>query len=484
MNNIKNRIPYKAIASALVPLAAGSLPLQAKQAPSGKPNIIIILNDDQGYSDLSCFGAKDIDTPNIDRLADTGIKFTDFYVASSVSSASRAALITGCYPQRVGVRGVIFPTADEGLHPGYTTLAEIAKTAGYATAAVGKWHLGDAPEYLPTNQGFDSYFGIPYSNDMYPSRYIPYADDCVFREGYDLDRINTEFLNAENKRQPKSMRYKVPLVRDGKCIEFPCDQSTITERYADESIAFIKNAAEKGKPFFLYLANNMPHVPLYVSDKFKGSSRRGLYGDVIQEIDYNVGRIVSTLDELGIRENTLVIYLSDNGPWLSKGADGGVSYPLFEGKFTSFEGGFRVPAIFSWPGMLPEGVTCDEMAASIDVFPTMAFMLGVDISQDDIDGVNIFSLLQDPSSPSPRVDHYMVNKSSSMRSGQWKYHAAGMFYDVKKTARDEKGPALYNLKEDIGESHNLIKEYPEIAEEMANKLAAHKERLANKAAHK
>lgn len=442
-----------------------------------KPNVIIILNDDQGYSDLSCYGASDIKTPNIDALAKSGIKFTDFYVASSVSSASRAALLTGCYPQRVGVNGVFFP-GENGLNPNFLTIAEILKTAGYSTAAVGKWHLGDALEYLPTNQGFDSYFGIPYSNDMYPSKNIPYSKSCLFREGFNENRINTEFRKYNSDR-PITLKNKVPLVRNNECIEFPCDQSTITERYADESINFIKQSVSNKTPFFLYLANSMPHIPLYVSNKFKGSSSRGLYGDVIQEIDYNVGRIIQTLEELEVRENTIVILLSDNGPWLAVGKDAGNSYPLFEGKFTSFEGGFRVPAIISWPCKIPENKVCNEIVSSIDIFPTIANISGVRINQQLIDGRDINCLFKNPMGKSPREEMFMVFKASSVRFKNWKFHDKGIVYEVKKTMRNEKGPALYDLKNDIGERKNVINKYPEIAKKLKGMLDAHKIKMIN-----
>lgn len=437
-----------------------------------RPNIVIILNDDMGYRDLSCFGASDISTPNVDALAGSGIRFTDFYVASSVSSASRAALLTGCYPQKVGVQGVFFPTASNGLDPKFTTMAEILRSAGYATAAVGKWHLGDEEKYMPLNQGFDEYFGVPYSNDMYPSRYIPYSENCTFREGFSKAIVDSLFAVA-GTIHPKSMRDRVPLVRDSECVEFPCDQATLTGRYADESIRFIRENAGKNRPFFLYLANTMPHVPLYVSDSFKGSSRRGLYGDVIQEIDYNVGRIMDVLEEEGLRDNTIVIFLSDNGPWLAVGKDAGCSDPLFEGKFTAFEGGFRVPAIISWPGQIPEGRVCDGMVSSIDLFPTLSKIAGAVVDEDSIDGLDISRLLKNPDAASPRKEMFMVYQSAAVRSGKWKYHAEGMVYQVKKTKRDETGPALYDLSEDISEQENLEQTHRKVADRLKALLDSH-----------
>ncbi len=304
-----------------------------------KPNIIIVLNDDQGYQDLGCYGSPDIKTPHIDQMAAEGMKFTDFLVASPVCSASRAALLTGCYPNRVGVPSVFFPNRGHvGLSPKHVTIAEVLKTVGYNTKAVGKWHLGDEPEFLPTNQGFDSYYGIPYSNDMFPAQSMKYADDCLFRDGESPETIEKAFAGTLRKGSPRSMKNKVPLMLDEACIEFPANQTTITRRYADQGIAFISESVKQKKPFFLYLANSMPHIPLFASPDFKGKSERGLYGDVIEEIDHNVGRILSHLKELKIDENTIVVVTSDNGPWLIMGDRGGTATPLFEGKMTTFEG--------------------------------------------------------------------------------------------------------------------------------------------------
>ncbi|MEX0980692.1 MAG: sulfatase, partial [Bacteroidales bacterium] len=334
---------------------------------SEKPNIILIFTDDQGYQDLGSYGSPDIETPRIDQLAGEGMRFTDYYVASSVCTPSRAALLTGCYPQRVGVRGVYFPNTGNGMNAEHVTIAEVLKGAGYKTAAVGKWHLGDLPEYLPTNQGFDSYYGIPYSNDMYPAKDMKYADDCAFREGYSLGKLVQIFDTLQAKR-PRAIKNDVPLMRGEECIEFPADQTTITKRYAEESMKFIATSVKEEKPFFLYLAHTMPHIPIFTTEAFEGKSEAGLYGDCIEEIDFYTGRILDQLKELDIEENTIVIFTSDNGPWLGVGKENeGRAHPLFEGKFTSFEGGMRVPFIIRWSQTVPAGSTCTELSASIDL---------------------------------------------------------------------------------------------------------------------
>ncbi|MEM9445004.1 MAG: sulfatase [Verrucomicrobiota bacterium] len=442
-----------------------------------QPNIIIIFNDDQGYQDLSCYGSPDIKTPRIDEMANEGIKFTDFYVASPVCSPSRAALLTGCYPFRVGVRGVYFPNRGrEGLNPKYVTIAEVLKSVGYKTKAVGKWHLGDEVEFLPTSQGFDSYYGVPYSNDMFPAKSMKYASDCLFREGLTKEKLDEAFASKEEssfrKGSPIIFKNKVPLMRNEECIEIPVDQTTITKRFASEGIKFISESVESRKPFFLYLANSMPHTPLFVTPQFEGKSQGGLYGDTIEEIDFNTGRILDHLKELEIDENTLVIFSSDNGPWLIKGDHGGSALPLFEGKGTTFEGGLRVPCIMKWPAKIPGGSVCREIASTIDLLPTLAHVGGADLPTDkSLDGKNIIDLMT--GKPDARTPHeYFFYNKSAVRSGDWKYHVKETFR-VKATARDSKGPTLYNLKDDIGETENVIDHNPEIAERLAQALAKH-----------
>ena len=430
---------------------------------SAKPNIVLIFNDDQGYQDLGCFGSPDIKTPRVDQMAKEGMKFTDFYVASPVCSASRASLLTGCYHNRVGVGGVFFPNrGNQGLNPKHVTIAEALKTVGYKTMCVGKWHLGDQVQFLPTNQGFDAYYGIPYSNDMTPAKNMKYSDDCVWREDFTKEKLDMQFAKGRSKKGGLSLKNKVPLMRNEECIEMPVDQSTITKRFATEGIKFITESVEAKKPFFLYLANSMPHVPLYASPDFKGKSKRGLYGDTIEEIDYNTGRILDHLKKLKIEENTIVIFTSDNGPWLVKGKAGGSALPLFEGKMTHFDGGQRVPTVMRWPGKIPAGSVCSEMALSMDLFPTLAKLAGAELpTAMTLDGKDIIDLMT--AKEGAKTPHeYFFFGSSAVRHGDWKYHKVEKF-KVKSTARKNNGPTLYNLKEDIGESKNLIKEYPEIA---------------------
>jgi arylsulfatase A-like enzyme len=446
-----------------------------------KPNVIIIYNDDMGYQDLGCFGAPIIKTPRVDQLAKEGIRFSNFYSSSPVCSASRATLLTGCYPQRVGVPGVISAGSPQGLNPEHVTIAEILKSAGYSTAAVGKWHLGDQIQHLPTNQGFDSYFGIPYSNDMFPSRHTNYAHNCLWRNGFSLDSLNRIFAKLEpDNIRPMSVKENVPLLRNQECIEFPVDQTTLTRRYADEGIQFIQKSVRDKKPFFLYLANSMPHVPLFVSPEFAGKSKQGLYGDVIEEIDYNTGRILDKLMELGIVENTIVIFSSDNGPWLSKGEHSGSALPLFEGKFTSFEGGMRVPCIVRWPKEIPSGLVCNELAATMDVLPTLASISGANYPEKEIDGKSILDLWKGKPEAKTKHEYYFyIGNGQAVRWGDWKYHKKEIF-QVKGTARKTVGPTLYNLNKDLGESKNVITEHPEIAERLAKALEEHLNRIGKK----
>ena len=451
-------------------IAAASI-CAAVVAKAEHPNIVVVFNDDQGYQDLGCFGSPNIKTPRVDQMAAEGMKFTSFMVASSVCSPSRAALLTGCYPNRVGVPGVLFPDRGKGgLAPEHVTIAEMLKSVGYNTAAVGKWHLGDELKYLPTNQGFDSYYGIPYSNDMFPASTMKYSDDCVFLEGQSHQTLKEAFAGKlRNGSNPVSMKNKVPLMRDEECIEFPADQTTITRRFTDEGIQFISKSVKEEKPFFLYLAHSMPHIPLYVSPEFVGKSERGLYGDVIEEIDFNTGRVLDHLKVLGIEENTLVIFTSDNGPWLVMKENGGSALPLFEGKMTTFEGGQRVPCVMKWPARIPAGTVCDELAATIDLLPTFAAITGAALPTiQPLDGKDILDLLTNQ--PGAKTPHeYFFYNQSAVRHGDWKYHSKEHF-KVQETARKHKGPTLYNLKDDIGESNNVIDEYPEIAKHLAKAL--------------
>ena len=359
-----------------------------------KPNVVIIFTDDQGYQDLGCYGSPLIQTPSIDGMAREGLKLTDFYVSASVSSASRAGLLTGRLNTRNGVKGVFFPES-EGMPSEEITLAEALKEQDYATGCFGKWHLGDLKGHLPTDQGFDKYFGIPYSNDMYIGPSQKFASNAVFREGYTLSeaKADQDFVrNAPNRATIKKRLNSVsPLFEGDEIIEYPCDQSTTTRRYFDKAIEFV--GQNKEKPFFVYITPSMPHIPLFASEQFRGKSKRGLYGDVVEEIDWNVGRFLDYLDQQGLAENTLIIFASDNGPWLGYKEDSGSADPLRGGKFSYYEGGVRVPCILRWKGTIPAGVTSDAIIASIDLFPTIMHYVGCKSFRQEIDGVDISSFL-------------------------------------------------------------------------------------------
>ncbi len=451
---------FRSRALAFLPMLTCAGLMQAQH----RPNIVIIFTDDQGYQDLGCYGSPLIQTPAIDGMAREGLKLTDFYVSASVSSASRAGLLTGRLNTRNGVKGVFFPES-EGMPSEEITLAEALKEQGYATGCFGKWHLGDLKGHLPTDQGFDKYFGIPYSNDMYigPSQKI--ASNAVFREGYTLSeaKADQDFVrNAPNRATIKKRLNSVsPLFEGDEIIEYPCDQSTTTRRYFDKAIEFV--GQNKEKPFFVYITPSMPHIPLFASEQFRGKSKRGLYGDVVEEIDWNVGRFLNYLDQQGLAESTLVIFASDNGPWLGYKEDSGSADPLRGGKFSYYEGGVRVPCILRWKGTIPAGVTSDAIIASIDLFPTIMHYAGCRSFRQKIDGVDISSFLENPSL---RLrDEYVYVKGGEVhgiRKGDWAY--------LPKTGnskfKEGDVPELFNLKRDIGETNNLHLEYPEKVKEL------------------
>jgi len=447
------------------------VPGEAARAARAKPHFVVVFTDDQGYQDIGCFGSPNIRTPNLDRMAAEGMKFTDFYVAASVCSPSRAALLTGSYPPRVGVPTVLFPRSKTGLNPDEITIADILKTRGYATACIGKWHVGWQKKFLPTRQGFDSYYGIPYSNDMTIAPNMDIAADVVLREGMTRDRIN------------KPMRSKVPLMRDEKVVEYPCDQSTLTKRYTEEAITFF--TANKSKPFFLYLPHTMPHIPLFASAQFKGKSRRGLYGDVIEEIDWSTGQILAAIKKLGLDRDTLVIYTSDNGPWLSKGKNGGCALPLRNGKFSTYEGGMREPTIMRWPGTIPPRTVCSEVSATIDFLPTLARLAGAGVPRDRvIDGKDIFPLMsgkRGAKSPHEGYYYYRGNKIEAVRSGKWKLRVGGRGRRRKGGGKPQSNLELYDLSTDIGEKKNLAEAQPDVAQRLKAMMDAFdKELKANK----
>ena len=420
---------------------------------SKTPNFIVIFTDDQGYEDIGCFGSPKIKTPHLDKLAAEGRKFTSFYSANSVCSPSRAALMTGSYPTRVSVPGVLFPRHKEGLNPDEITIAEVLKTKGYATSCIGKWHIGHKPKFLPTRQGFDSYYGIPYSNDMTIDPEAQLAADINLREGFTLDRIKNE----------KPKKNLVPLMRNEEVIEYPCDQTTLTKRYTEEAVKFIEK--NEDKPFFLYLPHTMPHIPLFASKKFKGKSDRGPYGDTIEEIDWSVGEIMKALRKNSLDENTLVIYSSDNGPWKLKEGRGGSAHPLRGYKFQTYEGGMRVPCIMSWKGKIPSGTVCDEIGATIDLLPTFADLAGAKIPDDRIiDGKNIWPIISGKKgarSPHDIYYYYKGNRLESARQGKWK---------IRRSGKKSQSVELYDLDNDIAESKNLSQKNPELIQTILKKM--------------
>lgn len=420
------------------------------------PNLVLIFTDDQGYNDIGVFGSPDIETPNLDQMAAEGMKFTNFYVAQAVCSASRAALLTGTYSNRLGIHGALDHSSMHGLNPNETTIAEMLKPLGYKTAIFGKWHLGHHPEFLPTNQGFDEYFGIPYSNDMWP-----------------------------NHPETKNYYPPLPIYQNDKVADtIWTDQSMFTTWFTDKSVDFIKR--NKENPFFLYLAHPMPHVPLFVSDKFKGKSGRGLYGDVIMEIDWSVGEILKALKENGLEENTLVIFLSDNGPWLSYSGHSGSAYPLKEGKGTSWDGGVKVPTIMKWKGKIPEGKVQKNPAMTIDILPTIASFTGAQLPALPIDGLDISNMLVDNESASQQEAYYIYynrNELQAIVMGEWKLYfphkyrsiAPGQDFrtdgiPIKYTMIDLEEMELYHIPTDPSESNNVIAENPQIVD-MISKLA-------------
>ncbi|HZZ81176.1 MAG TPA: sulfatase [Gemmataceae bacterium] len=435
-------------------LAIAILPLMghAQPAANEKPNIIFIFADDLGYADVGCYGAKGFKTPNLDRMAKEGTRFTSFYTACSVCSGSRAALLTGRHYQRVGVPPVMFPGNKNGLNPNEVTIASILRRLGYFTAIIGKWHLGHLTRYLPTNRGFDYYYGIPYSNDMAIDPVnAKFARDIVFREGKDADKVRSE----------KAVNNKVPLMRGEEVIEYPVDQTTLTKRYTAETIRLIKE--NKDKPFFLYVPHAMPHVPLHVSPDFKGRTKT-LFGDVMEELDWSVGEILKAVKEAGIEKKTLVIFTSDNG------AHQGSAGVLRGKKATMYEGGFRVPCIARWPGKIPADVVNDEVAATVDVLPTFAKLAGGSAPDDrPIDGKDIRPLLfGDKDAKSPHEYYLFPHLNGALRAGDWKFYPWPEGADKKKAKTDppKKGVQLYNLAKDIGETKNVAADNPQVVERL------------------
>lgn len=430
---------------------AGSCSKQPGAKTGTSPNIILIYLDDMGYGDLSITGAAGYQTPNLDKMAGSGMFFTHFYSPQAVCSASRAGLITGCYPNRIGITGALSHTSKTGISDKEETIAEVLKKKGYATAIFGKWHLGFQQQFLPVQHGFDEFYGIPYSHDMWPLH-------------------------------PTGTYPGLPLYHNDSIINpelTPEDVANFTTEFTSHTIDFIKR--NRDKPFFVYWPNPLPHVPLYVSGKFKGKSEQGMYGDVMMEIDWGVGQIIKTLEETGLDKNTLVIFTSDNGPWLNYGNHAGSTAGYREGKGTSFEGGQRVPCLMMWKGVIPEGTVCNNLASAIDILPTLAAITGAPLPENKIDGVNILPLLKGDFGANPRTTfyyYYRQNSLEAVRSGNWKlvFPHPGRTYEGFQPGNDGKPGqvngnfpfegGLYDLRRDPGERYDVSESYPEIVESL------------------
>ena len=427
-----------------------------------QPNVIVIFTDDQGYADVGCFGAKGFETPNLDQLAREGSRFTNFHVAQPVCSASRAGLLTGCYPNRLGIHGALGPKSRVALNHSETTLAELFKAQGYATGMAGKWHLGDAKEDLPIHHGFDEYLGLPYSNDMWP--------------------LHPEFVKLPAEVAKRKQGYpKLPMIEGDRIIDPEVtgeEQAQLTTRYTERAVNFIeKNHA---RPFFFYLAHSMPHVPLFVSDKFKGKSKQGLYGDVIMEIDWSVGQIMAALRKHQLEDNTLVIFTSDNGPWLSYGNHAGSAGPLREGKGTCLEGGTRVPCIMRWPGKIPANRSSDAMLMTVDLLPTLAGLIDAKLPALPIDGMDVWPLISGlPGAVNPHAAYafyYNTNELQAMLSGdgRWKLLLPHSYRTLNGRPGGRDGtpaayqqakitrPELYDLTNEIGEKSDVAGVHPDL----------------------
>ena len=421
---------------------------QPQTASARPPNVIIVFADDLGYADIGSFsartGAARPSTPNLDRMAAEGVRLTNFYVAQAVCSASRAALLTGSYPNRVGITGALNHRAAHGINSAESTIAELLKTRGYATAIYGKWHLGHEQPFLPVRHGFDDYLGLPYSNDMWPRH-----------------------------PQQKDFYPDLPLIDGDRVVKLDPDQSQLTTMYTERAVKFIERSRDT--PFFVYLAHAMPHVPLFVSEKYRNKTAQGLYGDVIAEIDWSVGQVLDAVKRTGLDDNTLVIFTSDNGPWLSYGNHAGSAGGFREGKGTTFEGGVRVPFIARWPGRIPKGATGALPAMTIDLLPTIAGLAGAAVpSERAIDGRDMWPLLANASNaqaPHDALYFYWGTELHAIRSGRWKLHLPHPYQSLERAGADgspgayvrkELELSLFDLEIDPGESTNLADRHPDV----------------------
>ena len=457
MNLIIRTIIFSSLIAALGKVLGN--PAQAVAAKNKSPNIVVIFMDDMAYADIGPFGATAYPTPNLDRMAKEGRKFSDFYVTQAVCSASRAGLLTGCYNVRVGIFGALGPKSTQGLHKDEVTLAEVCKQKGYATAIYGKWHLGHHKPFLPMQHGFDDYFGLPYSNDMWP--YHPGVLHLPMKE-----RL---------KRWPH-----LPLIDKNKIINPQVsgkDQEQLTTQYTERAVQFIEK--NKSNPFFLYIPHSMVHVPLFVSDKFKGKSKSGLFGDVMMEVDWSVGQILETLRKHKLEKNTLVIFTSDNGPWLSYGDHAGSAGPLREGKGTMFDGGCRESTLMWWPDTIPANTNCKTPAMTIDILPTVAEIIGANLPNHKIDGKSILNLVTGKNDKSPQEAYYFYygQQLQAIRMGKWKLHFPHSYRTMAgnpggtggiptKYSQSKIGLSLFNMHQDIAESIDVKANHPKVLAKM------------------
>lgn len=426
-----------------------------------RPNVVIIFMDDMGYGDPECYSGTGYHTPNINRLAAEGMRFTNFYAAQAICTASRAALLTGCYPNRVGIHGALMPWDKTALNPKETTIATMLKQAGYHTGMIGKWHLGARAPFLPVHYGFDEYLGLPYSNDMW----------AVDVDGKPI----TDTSNLKSRYPP------LPLLEGDSAIRYIrnlTDQGELTGIYTRKACSFIRE--NKGHPFFLYMAHSMVHVPIAASPAFLGKSQRGLFGDVMMEVDWSVGEVMRTLKENGLEKNTIVIFTSDNGPWLTYGDHAGNTGGLREGKATSWEGGQREPCIMRWPGKIPAGTVCSQMAATLDILPTLARYCGAKLPAEKIDGVDISALLANDPAACPRDElayYFHTNSLEGIRKGHWKLVFPHRSYTYKafpngmgghqgKMKEVDVPMALYDLAIDPGETNDVQSLHPDLVKEL------------------
>jgi arylsulfatase A len=439
----------------------------AAEAAAAQPNIVIIFTDDQGYADVGVFGAEGFKTPNLDRMAGEGAVFRNFHVAQPVCSASRAALLTGCYPNRIGIPGTIGPPSKIGLSDDEMTLAQLLKQHGYVTGMLGKWHLGYQPQFMPLRHGFDSFFGLPLSVDVWPGH-----PDLITNFPPDIAAIKREYPNLPIYDNEKVFRKEMSIA----------DLNQLTTWYTERAVKFIKK--NKAHPFFLYVAHSMPHVPLGVSKKFRGKTERGLYGDVIEEIDWSVGRILDALKQNGLDENTWVIFTSDNGPWLCYGNHAGSAKPLREGKLTNWEGGTREPCIMRWPGHIPAGTDTWDMLMTIDLFPTIARLIGAELPQRKIDGLDVWPIIsRQPGAKNPHDAYWFYYGRNELQAvtssdGRWKLQFPHIYatlagkpggrdgvpvpYSTRKIKKEE----LYDFANDIGETTDVSAQHPDIVKQL------------------